>query len=306
MSAPVAIRSQYSHLFGTAMLPVLEELFRSEYDRYPTRRDILFQKKTTDRDIWQYSELHDLDLFTQMSEGEEYSYKRPKQGAAKTLTIKKMGLGVSISEEAVADGKIDLVSDMIRKMGRSGAESQEVDAANIFNNGFDSTTTADGQFLFDTDHSLPSGGTYRNELSTPADLSPTALETMLYDFSTQFVGDSGIKEMIRPKYLVVNPFNERYAKELVGSSLKPDTADNNMNSFKDEGLQVVVWNHLSDTDAWFLVGDKSDTGLRIISRAGMETKSEVNFDTDSIKYKCRYREQLGAVHPKGVFGSPGA
>src|SRR5688572_6845695 len=301
MSAPVAIRSQYGHLYGSSMLPVLEELFRSEYEQYPSRREALFQVKKTDRDIWQYSELHDLDLFEQMSEGQEYTYKRPLQGASKTLTVLKYGLGVSISEEAIDDGKVDLVADMIRKMGRSAKESKEISAMNIFNNGFAGSLTADGQYLFDTDHTNPSGGTYRNKLSSNADLSVTSLETMLYDFETQFVGDSGIIEMIRPKYLLVNPSNKRYAMELVNSMGKADTADNNLNSFKDEGLTVMSSPHLTDVDAWFLVSAPVDNGLRIIQRSDVETKSEVAFDTDSIRYKSRYREVIGAVHPKGVF-----
>lgn len=306
MPTPVALRSSYSHLYGSSMLPVLEELFRSEYEQHPSRREALFKTVKTDRDIWQYSELHDLDLFATMAEGEEYSYKRSKQGYSKTLSVQKYGLGISISEEAIDDGKIDLVADMVRKMGRSAKESKEVAAMNIFNNAFTSETTADGQYLCDTDHTLPSGGTYRNKLSTAADLSVTSLETALYDFETQFVGDSGIIELIRPKFLLVNPLNRRYADELVNSMAKPDSADNNKNSFKDEGLTVVSSPHLTDTDAWFLVSDPMYNGLRIISRADVETKSEVEFDTDSIKYKSRYREVIGAVHPKGVFGTPGA
>lgn len=306
MSAPVAIRSQYSHLFGSAMLPVLEEVFRSEYDLHPSRRDQLFQVKSTQRDIWQFTELHDMDLFEQMSEGQEYTYRRPKQGASRTLSVLKYGLGASISQEAIDDGKFDLVSDIVRKMGRSAKESQEINAMNLFNNGFGSAVANDGLAIFHSAHTLPSGGTFRNVLSTAADLSRTSLDQALYDFETQFVGDSGIIEMIRPSILLVNPIQRRYAMELVGSELRPDSADNNMNSLKGEGLMVVSSPHLTDTDAWFLLSDKSQHGLRIINRASVETKSEESFDTDSIKYKARYREVIGAAHAKGVFGTPGA
>lgn len=308
MSAPVALRSNYSHLYGSSMLPALDELFRSEYEQHPSRRELLFRSRKVDRDITQYSELHDLELHAEIGEGQEYTYKRMKQGYSKTATVLKYGLGISISEEAIDDGKIDLVADMVRKMGRSAKESKEVNAMNILNNAFTGSTvlTADGQNLCDTDHALPSGGTYRNELTTAADLSVTSLETALYDFETQFVGDSGIIEMIKPKFLVVNPLNRRYADELVNSMGKADTADNNKNSFKDEGLIVISTPHLVDTDAWFLIADPSQNGLRIANRADIETKAEEDFDTDSIKYKSRYREVVYAVHGKGVFGTPGA
>lgn len=306
---PVAVRSQFSDLFGSTMLPVLEELFRQTYQQHPSRRSLLFKMISHDRDIWQSSEIHDLDLFNEIAEGTEYTFKRVKQGADKTLVIKKYGLGFSISMETVEDGKFDLIADMTRRLARSGMESQEISAMNIFNNGFSTETTADGLSLFNSAHTLPSGGTFRNVLSTPSDLSRSSLEQMLIDFETVFVGDSGIIYDIKPRFLLVAPENKRYAMELIGSDLRPDSADNNMNSLKGDGLQVVSSPHLTDTDAWFLVGMPEDHGLRIIVRRPMETMAAadaVGWMTDSILYKSRYREIIGATHPFGIMGTAGA
>jgi hypothetical protein len=309
MAAPVALRSQYGDLYGSTMLPVLEELFRAEIAQHPSRREQLFKMVSTDRDIWQASELHDMDLFNQVSEGSDYSFKRTKQGASKTLSILKYGLGFSISEEAVEDGKFEMIADMTKKLARSGKESQEINAAAIFNNGFSSETTADGVAVFSTAHTLPSALTFRNRLSSDADLSVTSLEQMLLDFETQFVGDSGIIYNLKPKVLWCHPSNKRYAMELIGSELKADSADNNMNSFKAEGIQVVSWPHLTDTDAWGLLASPEETGLRIVVRKPLETKAagpDVGFASDSVYYKSRFREIIGATHPYGIFGTSGA
>lgn len=309
MSAPVFLRNQFSDLFGTSMLPVLEELFRSELEQHPSRREELFKIVSTDRDIWQSSELHDMPLFSEVPEGTDYSFQRPRQGANKTLTPVKFGLGFSISEEAVDDGKFDFIADAIRKMAKSARESQEIQAMNILNNGFSSETVADGLALFHAAHTLPSGLTFRNKLSVAADLSQSSLDTALSDFETQFIGDSGIIYRMAPRVLLVHSSQRRYAMELVGSDLKPDTMNNNLNSLKGEGLRVVSSPHLTDTDAWFLLAEPSMTGLRVISRKPIETKaggSDSGFVNDSILYKSRYREKIGAIHAYGVFGSPGA
>src|SRR3990167_10195271 len=129
----------------------------------------------------------------------------------------KFGLGASISEEAIDDGKFDLVADIIRRMARSAKESQEISAMNIFNNGFSSELAADGLAVFHSAHLLPSGGTFRNRPSSYADLSVSSLETALTDFETQFVGDSGIVYRLMPKILLVHPSNKRLAKEPLGS-----------------------------------------------------------------------------------------
>lgn len=308
MSAPVFMRSNYSDLFGSSMLPALEELFRSELEQHPSRREQLFKVVQHDRDIYQSSELHDMPLFSAVAEGSDYSFSRPKQGASKTLTVVKYGLGFSISEEAVDDGKFDFIADAIRKMARSARESQEIAAMDIFNNAFGTATVADGLSLCNTGHTLPSGLTFRNRPSAEVDLSATSLDAALTDFDSQFIGDSGIIYKMAPKKLVVPSGLKRYAMELIGSELKADSMDNNMNSLKSEGLSVLSSPHLTDSDAWFLVAEPMDTGLRIISRKPIETKaggSDVGFVNDSILYKSRYREQVGAVHAYGVWGTQG-
>lgn len=300
------LRPQYSDLYGPSMLPVLEELFRLEFNMAAAIREQIFKVVSHDRDIWQATELHDLPLHQEMSEGEDYSYYSPKQGFDKTLSMVKFGLGMSISEEAIDDGKFDLVADSIRRMARSGRESQEISAMNIFNNGFSSELAADGLSVFNSAHLLPSGGTYRNRPTAFADLSVSSLETALTDFETQFVGDTGIFYRLMPKILLVHSSNRRLAKELIGSELKPETNDNNLNSFKEEGLMVMSSPRLVDADAWFLLAPAADTGLRIVSRKPIETKSNECFDNDSVKYKSRYREKIGVTHGYGIYGNSGA
>lgn len=309
MSAPAFLRANFSDLFGSGMLPVLEELFRSELEQAAGIREQLFKVVSTDRDIWQSTEIHDMPLFAEIAEGTDYTFSRPRQGANKTLSIVKYGLGFSISEEAVDDGKFDFISDAVKKMAKSGKESQEINAMNILNNGFTTATVSDGLSLFNTAHTVPSGLTFRNRPSSEVDLSPSALDAALVDMETQFIGDSGIIYRMKPKKLLVHPTNKRYAMEIIGSDLKADVMDNNMNSLKQDGLSVVASPHLADSDAWFLLCEPSETGLRIISRKPIETKAagaDVGFYNDSILYKSRYREQVGAIHAYGVWGTTGA
>jgi len=318
MSAPRFVRDNFSDLFGATMLPALEELFRYNLTQQPSRREQLFKVVATDRDIWQSTELHDLPLLRQIAEGQDYSFEAPAQGAHKTIKPVKFGLGFSISEEAVDDGRFAFIADSIAKLAKSAKETQEIQAMNIYNNGFTTETTADGVALYSASHTLPSGGTFRNKLSSDSDLSSSSLEQMLIDFETQFVGDSGIIYRIQPKKLIVHPSNKRLAIELTQSELRPTTAVNggngitnvnNMNSLKMDGLEVVSSPHLTDEDAWFIQAAPEETGMRIISRKPIETKAggpDVGFVNDSILYKCRYREKIGAIHALGTFGTPGA
>lgn len=309
MPAPVALRSQYSDLYGSTMLPALQELFVSELQRHPMRRDVLFKQVSTENQIYQATEFHDLDLFNEIAEGEEFTFKRGKQGSSKTFTVVKYGLGFSISEEMMEDGKFNVVADMVRKLARSGKESQEISGMNIFNNGFASETSADGQPVFDTQHPLPSGLSFRNELASAADLSTTSLDTALVDMETQQIGDSGIIYDNRPKYLLVPSALKRTALEIVGSTLKADVSTNNLNPFLNDGLIVISSPHITDTDSWYLTSEPENTGLRVVVRKPLETKAsgmDLGFATDAMYWKARYREDVGVTHPYGIYGSPGA
>jgi len=304
---PVAVRSQYGNLFGPQALPVLEEIFFSEMQMEAPIREQILRTVSSDRDIYQATEIHDVDLFRQMQEGEEYTFKRSLQGSAKTFTHLKWGLGVSISEEMIEDGKFDLAADMVRKLAKSARTTQEINGISQYNNGFTSNLTADGVSVFNTAHPLPSGLTYRNVLTTPADLSPTMLDQMLADFHTQFIGDTGIVyDGIKPQILLVHPTRLRYALEICNSDLRADTADNNMNSLKMSNLKVLTSPYLTDEDATFMLASPSEHGGRLVVRKALGTANKAVFDTDTIKYKASYRESLGFTVGYGVFGTPGA
>lgn len=309
MAGPSFVKSNFSDLYGSSQLPALEWLFRHELPMHEGIRGRLANNKSTQKDIWQMTSTHDLDLFVQVSEGEDYTFVSTKQGASKTLSILKYGLGVSISEEAIADGKFDELADLIKKLARSAMESREIAFVNLFNNGFSTETTPDGVSAFNAAHTMPSGGTYSNVLSVASDLSESSLQTARYLFSTAFVGDTGIKYKMRPRKLLVHPANEAYAEELVGSSGKPDTDLNNLNSLLRHRIEVISSPHLTDEDAWYLLADNSDVGACIVEREGVVTKAggpAVGFMNDSVLYKSRYRENMGWVHGYGVIATAGA
>ena len=306
---PQFVKSNFGDLYGSGMLPALEFLFRHELPMHEGIRGSLSNVKSTSRDIWQMTATHDVDLFVQVSEGEDYTFVTNKQGASKTLVINKYGLGISISEEAINDGKFDELADLLKKLARSAQESREIAFVNLINNGFSTETTPDGVAAFSASHTLPSGGTYSNVLPVASDLSESSAQTARYLFSTAFVGDTGIKYKLKPRKVLVHPANEAYAEEIFGSTGKPDSNDNNLNSLLRHRIEVVSSPHLTDEDGWTMMGEKSDTGLTSIEREGIVTKAggpAVGFLNDSVLYKSRYREAMGWLHAYGCIATQGA
>jgi hypothetical protein len=306
---PALKQVNFADLYGSASLPVLEEFFMYNVSQVPVMRDLLARVIQHDREIWQYTESHDMPQPVVVAEGEDYTLGAPKQGYDKTLSITKKGYGFSISEEAFDDGRFDMIGDAIAKLAKSSREKQEQDFMDLFNNGFSSATTADGQSIFSTAHITPTGTiTISNRPATHADLSFISLSTGISDFARVFRGDSGVYQMIKPKFLLVPAQLELYAKQLVASAQEADTANNNINPFHNQ-LQVVASPRLSDSDAWFLLADKMDNGLRIINRKSLEfvrAGKDSGFLNDNIILKCRYRDAVAAVNHLGLYGTAGA
>ena len=187
-------------------------------------------------------------------------------------------------------------------------------AADIFNNGFSGSfaTGADGLELFSTAHLLDgSAVTFNNELDTSADLSITSLRTAQIDFS-DFRDGRNKRLNLRANKLIVPRDLEWDALEILKSQLRSDTSNNAVNAFtldgySTSGLAVMMWNYLTDPDAWFLQAPEEDHYLIFLEREPFNVVSDVNFRNRALETAAWGRFDVDWVNNGiGVYGSPGA
>lgn len=310
MASASSNRSQYPNLFGPTQLAALELLVLDHGEFPSSKRETLFRQAKAEGDIWRSQEILDLPLATLIPEGSAFSSNRPAQGFQKTFQPYKKGGMVSLTKEMIQDSKFDSMSAWAKKLGESIAQTREIDAMNVYNNGFTTEVAQDGLSLINAAH-VVGALTFSNLIAGNPDLSEVSLQQALSQFETAFIRSNGTFINLAPRYLVCAPANKRYAMELVGSEGKADTADNNMNSIRPDGLQVVVSPYLTDPDAWFLQAAPEQTGLFIVERMGVETASSgydegVGFTTDSALIKASFREDIGVTNPYGILGSSGS
>ena len=240
------------------------------------------------------------------AEGSNVAYDDLGQGYDKKYTADTYELAFRTSKEALDDEQEEVISDAARALGSSMTYAYNVDHANLFNNGFNSTYTGpDGIELFATNHTLVSGGTEQNELTTAADLSVSSLRDALNDIGDT-TDDSAKLLHIRPSILLVPMELAWLARELVKSPDRPDTANRAINAFQEDGLRVVSWPYLTDNDAWFLLTDPGKHWVRSYWRERPNTMHDWDFETSSMKVKVRARWIRGWSDFRGVYGTPGA
>jgi hypothetical protein len=137
-------------------------------------------------------------------------------------------------------------------------------------------------------------------------LSEASLEQACIDIAG-FTNDRGLNIAVRPVKLIISKEQVFEAHRVLDSTLRPGTADNDLNALKKTGMipEIVVNHYLSDTDAYFIKTDCPD-GMKYFTRREPAFATENDFDTENARFKATFRGSWGCTDKRSIFGSPGA
>ena len=276
-------------------------------------------------DIWKkYTKVLDSSRQTEISinvvgfgdvpekpEGAPYATDLLRPGHQKSVTHTEFGLGFEVTKTALEDDRHDQLKKYAMWLAFSAGYVQEGRAANLFNNGFSTETTADGVAAFATAHVLAgTGSTFRNRPSTDVDLSWNALRDAIIDLETEQRHDSGqLASTTQDLILLVPPQLEMLADRIVNSNGLPGSADNDRNSIKSRrDVKIIVNKRLTDADAWFvLAGNKEQHGVRAYERVPLEQEEPMtDARTKNRLYTVRFRMSWFWESPYNAWGTSGA
>ena len=288
--------------------PGLNALFGLEYKNYADEHAEIFDVENSDRAFEEEVMLSGFANASVKPEGSSVNYDTAQESFTARYTHETLALAFSITEEAIEDNLYDrLASRYTKALARSMANAKQVKAANVLNNAFDSSFTGgDGVELCSAVHPIVAG-TFKNELSTAADLNETSLEQALIDIAAM-TDERGLKIAAKGVKMIIPSALQFTAERLMKSQGRTCTADNDINAVGSMGMipQGYVVNHyLTDTDAFFIKTDVPN-GLKMFVRAPIKTAMEGDFETGNVRYKARERYSFGFSDPRGIFGSPGA
>lgn len=300
----IHLETNFKDLFNSSALPLLDKIMMDEYQMLEDPRSALFNMESADREIVQNTSLASLGRFQSVQAAEVAPLDEISQSYNKTFRMIKYAKMIAISKEMIRDEKWGLINKSVQSIGRAAKETQLVNAFNVFNGAFSSSLTPafDGVALISASHTSLVGN-QSNTLAAQSDLSDTSLKEAERVFR-KVQDERGKRLNILPKVLLVAPDNMHNARELTLSPFLPGTANNNINSIGK--YQVIDSPYLTDTDAWFLLAEPRDHGLRVITRQGLETESEMDKKAGVLYYVADYREAVGADQWRGIVGSDGS
>lgn len=309
MPTPVQPTTSNTHIsdnFGKLLAPGLRKIFFETYAEVPEQFSKIFKvntsKKATEID-YGLGAFGDWDERT--SEVDTVSYGTLDPGLERIYTHKAFTKGFMVGREFYDDEMYNQINKLPKALARAGRAFVEKQSHSFLNNAF-TVNGYDGVPLFSAVHPLVNSSGKGNNLATGA-LNTANLKIAMQQMR-ETVDEAGNLISASAKKLVVPPALEYTAKEILHSTLLPDTELNNANSIKG-ALDLVVDDYLgaaaggSDT-AWFIV-DPTYCELNFFWRVKPEFKWDEDFDTFVAKYRGYMRFSYGASDWRGIIGSTG-
>ena len=299
------------------LLPGLNAVFGMEYGEVADEHAPLFETENSDRAFEEEVLFTGFGTAPVKGEGSAVTYDDAQESYTSRYTHETIALAFAVTEEAMEDNLYDTFAKLrARGLARAMANTKQVKAADVFNNGFSASYVGgDGVALFSASHPTTGAGNQSNYIGS-SDLAESSLEAALIQIS-KAKDDRGILIGLQAKSLHIPSDLAFTADQILNSTMSTSTATfgtdgitnvNDINSIRNQGLVpggFYVNRRFTDTDAWFLKTD-CPNGAKMFVRAPLQTKMEPDFDTGNLRFKARERYSFGWSDWRGFYGSDGA
>ena len=302
------------------LLPGLNAVFGMEYGEVADEHKPLFETENSDRAFEEEVLFTGFGTAPTKAEGAAVSFDDAQESFTSRYTHETVALAFAITEEAMEDNLYDTFAKLRAKgLARAMANTKQVKAADVFNNGFNSAFAGgDGQQLFSASHPTIGDGNQSNTLGA-TDLSEASLESALITIS-KAKDDRGILIGLQTQSLHIPSDLAFTADQILNSTMSttigvnPTTAANgatnvnDINSIRNQGMVpggFYLNRRFTDTNAWFLKTD-CPNGAKMFVRSPLQTKMEPDFDTGNVRFKARERYSFGFSDWRSYYGASGS
>lgn len=268
------------------MEPGLREVWQNTKDGLTDYIPKFYGVHDTDRLVEHDYDIGSLGRLQKLSDVGQVPYGTFEKGFEKQYRQEEYVGGVTVPRLMAQTEQYGVIDDLVKKEALMTHTTLQEYAASPFNNAFSTGAYAgpDGAALCSTAHKLNDVGTADKVNFEALALSSDNLFTVRRKMR-KFVDDQGHLIGCNPNLLIVPPELEETAYVITNSNLKSGTADNDANFMKGK-FDVVVWDYLTDANAWFVADSKlMKLWLKWFWLQRPEFKSETDFDTLIAKYR---------------------
>lgn len=297
----MAVRSS----FGDLLEPGFLKIYNDAFEEMPMVFPQIFKENTSTKQDEKVSGVTGFGLLEQTDENESVHYEDPNQMYDNVFVHQKYTKGFKVSEELVEDDQYNVIKTKPAQLARAARRTAENSAANVFNNAFSTSYLGgDAKPLISTTHPRSDGGSSQSNASaTGITLTEENYETLRIQ-ARQQLDDKGMRIQTMPNTVVVPVDLEKDAEIITSSTMRPGSADNDVNIYKGK-YKVIAWEYLTlNNTMWFLI-DSRQAELLWFWRIRPEFKQDNAFDTGQALFKTRTRFSNGWADWRGIVGSKG-
>lgn len=294
--------------FSALLAPDLYRVFVDTGDELPTEYSLWCNVFDMPWATVKSQQISGLGSAQSKPQGERFPLDQPILGGTTERSATPYGLACEITWEMWRDELYGVMREIIRELRRASHNRIEVSAHAVLNDAFSTSYTGytSGESLCSTSHTRLDGGTSANRPTTDIGVSAAYYQGAIERFENM-VDERGLPRRMTPKLAVVAPTNKFIIREVLGSSAKPYSADNELNALIEDDLSWMVDHYFTDSGFHFLLADKTVHDLEFGFR---DMPDFDNFDDPWTKnavftlYQRHYaRSRFGSW--RGVDGSQG-
>ena len=241
--------------------PGLNALFGLEYKRYENQHAEIYTNENSDRAFEEEVMLSGFANAQVKGEGAGVSFDEAQETFTARYTHETVALAFAITEEAIEDNLYDrLAARYTKALARSMSNAKQVKAVEPLINGFGTFKSGDAVALFSTAHPTVAG-TFKNTLTTAADLNETSLEQSMIDIAAM-TDERGLRVAARGTKMIIPSELQFTAERLMKSQGRTGTADNDINAIVSMGMVPQgyrVNNYLTDSDSFYIIDRRTKT-----------------------------------------------
>lgn len=252
------------------------------------------------------TQISGLATMPEKNEGAQFTRDQPLMGGTKVYTATPFGLAVEFTWEMWRDELYGIMEEMTRELARASRNRQEVDAWDPINNSF-STSFAGftaSESLCSTAHTGLDGVSRANRPSTDIGFSVTGVQNALIRFHS-LKNERNLPMLLQPSVAVIDPTNLWAAREILGSSGKPYSTDNEINALIQEDLRWIVCHYKTTSTHWHLLAKKGQHDLNFRWRDRPVFDSYDDPTSKNAVFTVYQRHTKGFGSWRGIDGSTG-
>lgn len=302
MAAPIS-RAGMSEL----LRPDLHQVYIDTGAENPTEFDMIVNVIDMPYNPLVDQQISGLSTMPEKEEGYPFAVDEPIMGGTTEYLAVPYGLSIEFTFEAWDDELYGVFNEMVAELARASNNRLEVDAHAPLNFAESAAFLGfDGQPLIDTAHPVLGGGaSIGNRPDVDINFSQTAVQVALQHFH-ELVDERGLPRLLAPTMALVTPTYYHDAREILGSSGRPLTANNELNALVPEDLTYMVSHYITNPNKWFIMARQDVHDVNFYIRNDPEFKMFDDPRTMNAVGTIYQRHVSGFGTWRGIYGSTGA